>query len=148
MAVNETALTQAQIDRGEAPAAQSRGTNVNEIERWASAIGGGALAIYGLTRGTMGGVTLALLGGALLYRGATGHCELYDAIGFSTAGRTSENPNVSVQGGHGIKVEKSLPINRPAKSCIASGATSRTCRASCRTFKKCASPIRRTRTGS
>jgi uncharacterized membrane protein len=112
MAVNETALTQAQIDRGEAPAARGDRTNVNEIERWASAIGGGALALYGLTRGTFGGVSLALVGGALLYRGVTGHCDLYATMGINTASRAGTNPNVSVRGGQGIKVEKTMIINR------------------------------------
>ncbi len=112
MAVNDTTLTQAMIDRGEAPAAGIGGTNVGETERWASMIGGGALALYGLTRGTLGGVTLALFGGALLYRGVSGHCNLYEAVGFNTADRASTNPNVSVRGGHGIKVEKSVTINK------------------------------------
>jgi uncharacterized membrane protein len=112
MAANETALTQAQIDRGDAPAVRGSDVNVNEVERWASVIGGGALVLYGLTRGTLGGVTLALGGGGLLYRGISGHCDLYEAIGFSTAGDAAENPNVTVRAGHGIKVEKSLTINR------------------------------------
>ncbi|HEX8178574.1 MAG TPA: SRPBCC family protein [Pyrinomonadaceae bacterium] len=114
MAANETALTQAQIDRGDAPATRGRGVNVGEVERWASAIGGGALALYGLTRGTFGGVTLALVGGGLLYRGLSGHCELYQTIGFNTASSESENPNISVRAGHGYKVEQSITINRPA----------------------------------
>jgi uncharacterized membrane protein len=86
--------------------------NVNEIERWASVIGGGALALYGLTRGTFGGVTLALVGGALVYRGVTGHCDLYEAIGINTAEGARKNPNVSVRGGAGIKVETSVRIER------------------------------------
>ena len=113
MAANETALTQAQIDRGEAPAARrdEGGVNVSEIERWASAIGGGALAAYGLSRGTWAGVTLALVGGAFVYRGVTGHCDFYEAIGYSTAEKNA-NLNVSVRAGRGFKVEKSLTINR------------------------------------
>ena len=113
MAANETALTQAQIDRGEAPGAQGRGVNVGEIERWASAIGGGALALYGLTRGTLGGATLAVIGGGLLYRGVSGHCDLYQALGVNTAGGAGANPNISVRAGRGIKVEQSMTINRP-----------------------------------
>jgi uncharacterized membrane protein len=111
MAANETALTQSNGDREAAIRAQSE-TNVNEIERWASAIGGGALALYGLTRGTFGGVTLALAGAALLHRGLTGHCHLYDAIGVNTSSREGTNPNVSVRGGAGLKVEQSVTIKR------------------------------------
>ncbi len=112
MAANDTTLTQAMIDRGEAPAAGRSGMNVGETERWASMIGGGALALYGLTRGSLGGVTLALVGGALLYRGVSGQCDLYQAIGVNTAERADANPNVSVQGGQGIKVEQSTMINK------------------------------------
>lgn len=90
--------------------------NVSQKERWASAIGGGALAVYGLTRGTLGGVALALIGGSLVYRGATGHCNVYEAMDVNTAtaegDRPRRNPNVSVASGHGIKVEKSVTIDR------------------------------------
>jgi len=99
--------------------AQSEGqrsfVNVGQAERWVSAIGGGALALYGLTRGSMGGVALALIGGSLIYRGASGHCTVYQAAGIDTSGAEGDNPNVSVRGGHGVKVEKSVTINRPAE---------------------------------
>ena len=114
MATSETALTQAQIDRGEAPAGRRRQLNVGETERWVSALGGGALALYGLTRGTFGGVALALIGASLVHRGTTGHCYMYEAMGVNTAGAGDKSPNVSVEGGRGVKVEKSVTINRPA----------------------------------
>ncbi|HEX8138938.1 MAG TPA: SRPBCC family protein [Pyrinomonadaceae bacterium] len=91
-------------------------TNVSEIERWASGIGGGALAVYGVTRllsgGSVSGAVLALIGGALVYRGATGHCNMYEALGINTAEGASDNPVVSVPAGSGIRVEKSITINR------------------------------------
>ena len=93
----------------------SSSVNVGQAERWASAIGGGALALYGVTRGSLGGIALALVGAALVQRGVTGHCNLYDAINFNSASgenlRNSEN--VSVQGDRGTKVEHSVNINRP-----------------------------------
>src|ERR687890_2363242 len=64
----------------------SRSVNVGQYERWASAVGGGALALYGITRGSLGGIALALVGAALVQRGVTGHCDLYQAMNFSTAG--------------------------------------------------------------
>lgn len=95
---------------------QSATTNVGEVERWASAIGGGALAVYGLTRvlggGSLGGAVLALVGGALVYRGATGHCNVYQAAGINTAGTGMDNPVVSVPATRGIRVEKSVTINK------------------------------------
>lgn len=93
----------------------SAGVNVGQVERWASSIGGGALALYGLTRGSLGGIALAILGGALVQRGVTGHCNVYGAMGYSSAGEAGlrNSENVSVPGGRGIKVEKSVTINRP-----------------------------------
>jgi uncharacterized membrane protein len=94
----------------------SGNVNVGEIERWASSIGGGALALYGIsrliTRGSVGGAVLALVGGSLLYRGTTGHCEMYHALGVNTAETGSDNPVVSVPAERGIKVEKSVTVNR------------------------------------
>ena len=84
--------------------------NVRAPERWVSSIAGGALALYGLSRKTPAGVGLALAGGALLYRGITGHSYLYQAMGINTA--ENVNPNVSVRGDAGFKVDKSITINR------------------------------------
>ncbi|HKC62771.1 MAG TPA: SRPBCC family protein [Pyrinomonadaceae bacterium] len=90
----------------------STDVNVGQTERWASALAGGALAIYGLTRRTWGGVVLALVGGTLIYRGSTGYCHMYDMLGVNTAETDTDNPLVSVPAGKGIKVEKSVEINR------------------------------------
>jgi uncharacterized membrane protein len=61
--------------------------NVGPTERFLSTIGGGAAALFGLTRGTLAGFSLALAGGALLYRGLTGHCHIYEAVGMNTSGQ-------------------------------------------------------------
>jgi uncharacterized membrane protein len=71
---------------------------------------GGLLTLYGLTRGSLGGLGLAALGGGLLYRGASGHCHLYEALGVNTAGPGGEQ--TSIAAGQGVKVESSLTINR------------------------------------
>jgi uncharacterized membrane protein len=88
--------------------------NVGQTERWISAVGGGALALYGLTRGSLGGVALAVVGAALLHRGVTGHCNLYEAANINTAqeGGLRSARNVSVPAERGIKLEKSITINR------------------------------------
>lgn len=62
--------------------------NVNESERLASIIGGGLTTLLGLTRRSPAGAGLFFGGLYLLYRGLTGHCPIYEAIGFSTASRT------------------------------------------------------------
>lgn len=63
----------------------SPGLNVSEPERLASTLGGGLLALYGLSRKSVGGALLAGIGGALVYRGTTGHCPVYGQLGISTA---------------------------------------------------------------
>lgn len=83
--------------------------NVHDYERYASAIGGGALAVYGLTRGSLGGIILAAIGGGLLYRGTTGHCNVYEALGVNTA---EQGKAVSVRGNRGIRVHKTVTINQ------------------------------------
>lgn len=112
MAAREESLTN--TSGGANTAARTNSSaNVGQTERWASAIGGGALAIYGLTRGSLGGIALALVGGALVQRGVSGHCGVYDAMNFSTAeGSARSSENVSVPGDRGTKVEKSVTINR------------------------------------
>jgi hypothetical protein len=61
--------------------------NVAKIERWASLVGGGALAALALRRERLSPLSGALALGAatLLFRGATGHCPAYGALGVSTA---------------------------------------------------------------
>jgi len=60
-----------------------RPVNVGDFERWLSLLGGGILALYMLRR-SLGTVVLIGGAGALLYRGWTGHCALYQTMGLST----------------------------------------------------------------
>jgi uncharacterized membrane protein len=85
--------------------------NVSDTERWLSAIGGGALAVYGLSRGSLGGLALAAFGGVLVQRGLSGHCMGYQALGINTADR--HGPASSVAAGHGVKVERSITVLVP-----------------------------------
>ncbi|MFN2415578.1 MAG: SRPBCC family protein [Pyrinomonadaceae bacterium] len=123
MATIEERLTAAGADISELTGGESprsaETTNIGEVERWVSAIGGGALAHYGLSRGSLGGIALALVGGALVQRGVSGHCNLYEAMNFSTAEGLRNSENVSVAGERGTKVEKSVTINRPASELYA-----------------------------
>ncbi|HWQ16164.1 MAG TPA: DUF2892 domain-containing protein [Roseiflexaceae bacterium] len=59
--------------------------NVAEDERSLCLLGGGALALLGLSRRAPAGWALALLGGYLAYRGLTGHCVIYERLGIDTA---------------------------------------------------------------
>ncbi len=76
--------------------------NVNETERLASGIAGAGLIAYGLKSGGLFGGILSLLGGSLLYRGATGHCHLYAAIDKDTATPSSRR----------VHVKKAVTINK------------------------------------
>lgn len=109
-----TQPTRNQQKSGQLPKQRShRITNVSERERWFSGFAGGALAVYGLQQGGLSGLLFAVAGGGLLYRGATGHCDVYQALDINTAGRRPANG--SVREGQGIKVEKSVTINQPAE---------------------------------
>lgn len=88
--------SRASVAEGGGGASQGEGTaqkiNVSQVERLVSVVGGSVLTLYGLTRGTLKGVVLALVGGSLIQRGATGHCDVYEAVGLSTAGSAEDSP--------------------------------------------------------
>jgi uncharacterized membrane protein len=81
--------------------------NVGESERKASLVGGAALALTGLKTMTkrhyLPGLAMIAAGGLFLYRGKTGHCNLYEAMGVDTR-HASEK---------GVRMEKVVTINRP-----------------------------------
>ena len=82
---------------------------------------GGALAAYALKRRSIPGGTAALAGAALLYRGATGHCDVYQALGVNRAGGhgtgvmadRGSDTRQKLGGSAGIHVEESSLINKP-----------------------------------
>jgi len=85
--------------------------NVAETERWLSVLGGGLLAAYGLHEGNLPGYGLAVLGGALIHRGLTGHCAVYGALDVSTKEHT---PAAAVGADRGVKVVRAVTIQRSA----------------------------------
>ncbi len=86
--------------------------NVSQPERLASVLGGAALAAYGLQKRSWGGIALAAAGGALAYRGMTGHCPVYQALGLST-NRGGKGRNASVPYELGVRVDAATAINKP-----------------------------------
>lgn len=92
--------------------------NVNDPERWVSVIFGSALAAYGLKMRSVGGAILGAVGGALVWRGATGRCPVYGSLGISSA-REDHDSNVSVPYGKGVRVEKAVTINAPPEQIYA-----------------------------
>src|SRR6478609_7195121 len=87
--------------------------NVNSVERAASAIAGGAMLAYGIKHGGVGGTLLAIVGGGMLVRGATGHCHVYYALGVDTTEIERKSPftKSSLLTGK-IHVTKALTINK------------------------------------
>jgi uncharacterized membrane protein len=88
----------------------ARRINVGGGERLASVLGGGALAIYGLSRRAPAGLLLSAVGAALVYRGMTGHCQMYETLGMTSV---NHRPRTSIPSGQGIKVEESVTVLRP-----------------------------------
>ncbi len=64
---------------------EAEGVNVGSIERTASVAAGALLLGIGLSRWSISALALTLLGGGLLYRGVTGHCQCYEVMGIDTA---------------------------------------------------------------
>jgi uncharacterized membrane protein len=83
--------------------------NVAEVERWASALGGAALAVYGIRQRSVAGAVIAASGGALIARGATGHCPVYAAAGVNTV---DDDTRAALGGRRGVHVEQTATINR------------------------------------
>jgi uncharacterized membrane protein len=58
--------------------------NVGNGERLFSVLGGCVMVVSGLRRRNLRGAVSILMGGASIYRGASGHCSLYAALDIST----------------------------------------------------------------
>ena len=85
----------------------NRATNLSNIERAISLIGGGTAVFLGFKRPSWGGLVLTLIGTSLIHRGFTGHCVAYAAW---NAGTTDASETAPVA--RDIHVEKSITINR------------------------------------
>jgi uncharacterized membrane protein len=84
--------------------------NVGESERLISLVGGATMALVGLERRSLGGLIVAALGGALIYRGYSGQCSLYTALGMTSAKPAAPEKYQA----HGIHVEVATTIDKPA----------------------------------
>jgi uncharacterized membrane protein len=84
--------------------------NVGDLERWLSVAGGSLLALFGLRRADALGLGLAAAGGGLLFRGLTGHCHVYGALGVNTGEKHGRA--ASIRAGEGVKVVQAVTIHR------------------------------------
>jgi len=96
-------------------ARQGKGTRVNvgSTERWVSALAGGMLAAWGLRRRGKAGYGGALVGAELLYRGISGHCPAYSAIGISTSARRERGEPSDIDHDRSIHVRQAVIIEAP-----------------------------------
>ena len=87
------------------------GRNISDVEKWISIAAGTGLTLYGLSRLKRNGWLFAGLGGLLLRRGVTGHCDVYEALGMNTA-VNPQDTRAALGGPRGVNVLESVTINR------------------------------------
>jgi uncharacterized membrane protein len=93
--------------------------NVGDFERGASITIGTALLALALSRRRApAALTLALLGGYLSWRGARGHCALYELIDTGTAG-DEEDERLAAGGHDDVSTEAAITIGRPPEEVYA-----------------------------
>ena len=91
--------------------------NVGAIERWISIGLGGLLLLGAVRRRDILGAVAGAGAAVLLYRGVTGYCPAYGALGIDTLDERGGyyNPSASVPYGTGVRVESSIAVARPAQ---------------------------------
>jgi uncharacterized membrane protein len=82
--------------------------NLHSLERWASVLGGVAVAASGRHKGLAGCTARLVAGAGLVHRGLTGQCELYRVLGVRTAPSTATLPYEL-----GIRARASVTIAQP-----------------------------------
>ncbi len=80
-------------------------------ERVVSLLAGGGLVVAALWRSRFGRWLLLAIGGGLLFRGATGYCPLFHALGVDTRDRRLRD---GVPGNMGLRIEHTVDILCPA----------------------------------
>lgn len=88
--------------------------NVGQGERAVSVAAGAILALTGMSRRSLPGLLIAGVGGAMIYRGSTGHCPVYEALEVDTAHDQGKSPEEDIAE-RGIHVAQAMLINKPAE---------------------------------
>jgi len=83
--------------------------NVGRKEQIGSLLAGGGLIAYGLMPKSKFRLLSLIAGASLIYRGVSGHCEVYQRLGVDTA-QDEKRPGVA--SGQGRKIISSVHINR------------------------------------
>lgn len=84
--------------------------NVTMADRTLSVFASSVLFFYGLRNRGVTGAGAAVLGTGLIARGVTGHCQVYNALGLTTASEEERQKSA-----HIIRVEKTVTINASAE---------------------------------
>jgi len=91
-------------------------TNVGAAERLASMAVGGLLVTWAFRKRSPATMAAGIVGADLIYRGASGHCRVYGALGVNTAA-------AKVSGGHisssAPEIQRSITINRSPEELFA-----------------------------
>src|SRR4051812_44804361 len=95
---------------------QQANTNVGAGERLASMAMGGLLVSWAIRKRTPATMAAGIVGADLIYRGASGHCQLYDALGVNTAATKVAGEQISSSA---PEVQRSITINRPPEELFA-----------------------------
>ena len=85
--------------------------NVGESERIVSVAAGSIAALLGLRRRSLPGLLIAATGGAMVYRGLTGHCPTYELLDIDTA---HDEDGKTIMGGS-VQIAQAFLVNRPAE---------------------------------
>jgi len=92
--------------------------NIDDGERWASFVGGGLLLLFGVSRRGRLGIAAAVGGGALMYRAARGHSQIYEALGLDeTPVHVARVTSLAQR--RGVTVRRTISINKPAEEVYA-----------------------------
>jgi len=90
-----------------------RTPNVHPVERIASVVGGGLLALSGIRNWSGKGGAMALAGAEMIRRGITGKCYIYQTLGVRTASPGQGADTTSVPYELGIHVRETITIYKP-----------------------------------
>jgi uncharacterized membrane protein len=92
---------------------QASRVNVGPKERDVSMAAGAIVALQGLSRASLPGLIEAAVGGYLIYRGASGHCPVYERLGMDTYHTDGRRPADEITE-KGVHVEQSMLVSKPA----------------------------------
>lgn len=90
--------------------------NVGAAERLASMAVGGLLVTWALRKRSPATMAAGMIGTGLIYRGASGHCQVYGALGMNTAAAKVSGGQISSSA---PEIQRSITINRSPEELFA-----------------------------